>query len=54
MRSFLAASAAFTLLVNTVSLTLAWPSEVEGQPSVADYAEGQPTGRRRVPLGRQS
>jgi hypothetical protein len=43
MRRFLAATAALTLLaiIVTVSPALAWPWEVEGQPSMAEYAEGQ-------------
>lgn len=41
MRHFLAATAALALLANTVSAALAWPREVEGQPSMAEYAEGQ-------------
>jgi hypothetical protein len=42
MRRFLAATAALTLVANLVivSPALAWPSEVEGQPSAAEYAEG--------------
>jgi hypothetical protein len=42
MHRFLAAAAAFILLAITVSPGLAWPGEVEGQPLMADYAEGQP------------
>ena len=43
MRRFLAATAALTLLVNIVMVSpaLAWPWEVEGEPSMADYVEGQ-------------